>query len=240
MSKTDNLHDYLSDLADAIREKKGTSGPINAQSFAEEIRTIESGGETKYEFGETMVDGSGMGIMNLKNIVVSEGVTSLAQRAYYMYFKLQQIHLPNSLIDLGGGDTFYQCESLQSIIFPNAIKKIVYECCQNCYALASIHFPQALTQIDGYAFKNCRSLEQIRLPSGCSSIAIQAFNSCTKLSTIIIEAQTPPTLQSAVFDNNASGRLFYVPDASVDAYKAATNWSTYADQIKGLSELPNE
>ena len=43
MSKTDNLHDYLSDLADAIREKKGTTEPINAQSFAEEIRTIESG-----------------------------------------------------------------------------------------------------------------------------------------------------------------------------------------------------
>lgn len=43
MSKTDNLHDYLSDLADAIREKKGSSEPINAQSFAEEIRGIESG-----------------------------------------------------------------------------------------------------------------------------------------------------------------------------------------------------
>ena len=43
MSKTDNLHDYLADLADAIREKKGTTEPINAQRFAEEIRTIESG-----------------------------------------------------------------------------------------------------------------------------------------------------------------------------------------------------
>ena len=43
MSKDNNLHDYLSDLADAIREKKGTTEPINAQSFAEEIRTIESG-----------------------------------------------------------------------------------------------------------------------------------------------------------------------------------------------------
>ena len=43
MSKTDNLHDYLSDLAEAIREKKGTQDPINAQSFADEIRGIESG-----------------------------------------------------------------------------------------------------------------------------------------------------------------------------------------------------
>lgn len=44
MAKTDNLNDFLKDIADTIREKKGTTEPINAQSFAEEIRTIESGG----------------------------------------------------------------------------------------------------------------------------------------------------------------------------------------------------
>ena len=49
MSKDNNLHDYLSDLADAIREKKGTTEPINAQSFAEEIRTIEGGAPEGYE-----------------------------------------------------------------------------------------------------------------------------------------------------------------------------------------------
>ena len=32
----------------------------------------------------------------------------------------------------------------------------------------------------------------------------------------------------------------YVPDALVDSYKKATNWVTYADQIKPLSELPTE
>ena len=39
----ENIVELLTDVADAIREKKGTSEPINAQSFAEEIRTIESG-----------------------------------------------------------------------------------------------------------------------------------------------------------------------------------------------------
>lgn len=44
MGKENNLHDYLSDLADAIREKKGTTDPINAQDFSEEIRSIAAGG----------------------------------------------------------------------------------------------------------------------------------------------------------------------------------------------------
>lgn len=34
--------------------------------------------------------------------------------------------------------------------------------------------------------------------------------------------------------------LVYVPDTLVDEYKSATNWSTVADQIKPLSELPQE
>lgn len=44
MGKNNNLHDFLVDVADAIREKKGTSEPINPQEFSNEIRTIASGG----------------------------------------------------------------------------------------------------------------------------------------------------------------------------------------------------
>ena len=32
----------------------------------------------------------------------------------------------------------------------------------------------------------------------------------------------------------------YVPDDMVETYKSATNWSNYADKIKGISELPQE
>ena len=44
MAKNDNLKDFLIDLADAIREKKGISGPINPQDFSAEIASIEVGG----------------------------------------------------------------------------------------------------------------------------------------------------------------------------------------------------
>lgn len=44
MAKTDNLIDFLTDVANAIREKKGTTGAINPQDFSSEIASIESGG----------------------------------------------------------------------------------------------------------------------------------------------------------------------------------------------------
>lgn len=43
MAKNDNLHDFLVDVADAIREKKGTTNLINPQNFSEEILGITSG-----------------------------------------------------------------------------------------------------------------------------------------------------------------------------------------------------
>ena len=43
MAKTDNLTDFLTDVANAIREKKGTTEPINPQNFSDEIASIKSG-----------------------------------------------------------------------------------------------------------------------------------------------------------------------------------------------------
>jgi hypothetical protein len=43
MAKNDNIQDFLKDVADAIRAKKGTTDKINPQDFADEIKNIESG-----------------------------------------------------------------------------------------------------------------------------------------------------------------------------------------------------
>lgn len=45
MSKQDNLTDFLTDVANAIREKKGSSDLINPQNFSEEIKNLPSGGK---------------------------------------------------------------------------------------------------------------------------------------------------------------------------------------------------
>lgn len=44
MAKNNNLKDFLTDVADAIREKKGTTEPINPQNFSSEIASIEGSG----------------------------------------------------------------------------------------------------------------------------------------------------------------------------------------------------
>lgn len=46
MADTSNLSNYLKDVADAIREKKGTEEPIPAANFDTEILSIETGSDT--------------------------------------------------------------------------------------------------------------------------------------------------------------------------------------------------
>ena len=46
MADTSNLTNFLEDVADAIREKRGTSSPIPAANFDTEIRSIQTGLDT--------------------------------------------------------------------------------------------------------------------------------------------------------------------------------------------------
>ena len=69
-----------------------------------------------------------------------------------------------------------------------------------------------------------------------------AFYNCTKLSKFALPNITSvPTLSSTNnFYNtpiaNGTGYI-YVPDDLVESFKSATNWNTYADQIKAISEM---
>ena len=48
-----SLKSYLTTIADAIREKKGTTEPINASNFASEILSIQGGGSLNLAYGLT-------------------------------------------------------------------------------------------------------------------------------------------------------------------------------------------
>jgi hypothetical protein len=59
------------------------------------------------------------------------------------------------------------------------------------------------------------------------------------LTEVVVKATTPPTLDATAWSGASALASIYVPDASVEAYKAATNWSNsnIANKIKPLSEF---
>lgn len=85
---------------------------------------------------------------------------------------------------------------------------------------------------------NCQNLTVAIMPSTLQSMNDSSVENCRNLQAFICRAATPPAITSESIYGNGENMYIYVPDASVEAYKTATNWSTYASRIKGISELP--
>ena len=89
--------------------------------------------------------------------------------------------------------------------------------------------------IESSAFRSCSALTSVSLPAA-TSIGNSAFYYCSKLTTLYIgtESDTVCTLSSTnAIPSNVTD--IYVPEALVDSYKTATNWSSFADKIKAYT-----
>ena len=99
----------------------------------------------------------------------------------------------------------------------------------------------ALISMSG-SFMGCSNLEKIDFDV-LEEMKNADFYQCSALTAVIIRS---PAV-CAMSDSNAfkltpiaSGTGYiYVPAALVDSYKAATNWSGYADQIRAIEDYPD-
>ena len=85
----------------------------------------------------------------------------------------------------------------------------------------------------GYGpFLNTSTIKYYDFPSTTTTLQENDLCRWSATQVIVCRATTPPTLPAQV--NPLSSVKIYVPSASVDTYKAASNWSTLANQIYAI------
>ena len=103
-----------------------------------------------------------------------------------------------------------------------------------CVELARVELTD-IKEIGSLTFSDCTALSLAIIGDTVTKIGASAFINCTTLARLVVKAATPPTLASDTLKGCNKLTAIYVPDEAVEAYKAATNWISYADKIQPLS-----
>lgn len=138
--------------------------------------------------------------------------------AFAMCDALTRTNLPS--LETAGQMMFHDCKHLTNICLPKLATitgpgSSTASMFRGCFALKIIDVP-SVTSIDTHGLGDCSALTALLLrnPNGiCTLAATTAFNT------------------QAV---NGGKMFIYVPGNLVNSYKSATNWSTYANQFRGI------
>ena len=177
----------------------------------------------------------------LRDITIPSSVTSIGFTAFYYCVNLVSITVTD-------GNPKYDSREGCNAIIETETNCLVVGCCAStipndvvsirdmafaeCKHLHNITIPDSVKSIGYNAFCYCPNLTTVYIGSGVVNIESSAFYGCGNLQEVYCYAVNPPTLGYDVFDGSGYVIRFYVPAASVDAYKA--QWSKYDSQIRPL------
>lgn len=175
------------------------------------------------------------GCVSLNAIAIPKGISWLSDGIFMRCYSLKSVTFDGTFTKLLA-NTFNNCYALTSFIIPTTITELDSGVFANCSSLLSITLPNKITKIDGYTFEYCYSLLSLVIPNGITSIKAYTFIDCYSMQFYDFSNHTSvPTLENInAFRNIPTDCQIRVPSSLVDTWKAATNWSTYADHIIGV------
>jgi len=122
---------------------------------------------------------------DIVSVVISGGVTSIGNGAFYNCSSLTSVTIPNSVTSIGER-AFSGCSSLTSVTIPNSVTSIGEWAFSGCSGLTSVTIPNSVTSIGGGTFSGCSGLTSVTIPNSVTSIGGGTFSNCISLTSVTI------------------------------------------------------
>ena len=231
----------LTNIANAIRGKNGTTNTYKPAEMAAAITAIETGGGSgSNTLFHKLVDRS------IRTITASDlaGVTKIGQSAFANCDYLFEISLPDTLQRIET-QAFYYSNIYGELIIPQSVNYIGTIAFQGCADLTAITIPSGVTEIKYSTFADCEYLKSVIL-NNVSSLEDRVFSNDMRLESVTFKYDGVCTITNrSLYNSTNNSTIYYVPAKHLASYKTATYWSNYADRIKPYDayvedNLPNQ
>ncbi|MBQ8357094.1 MAG: leucine-rich repeat domain-containing protein [Clostridia bacterium] len=237
MAKVVTDNQYYADIAQAIRTAKGEDTLYRPSEMAEATGDIQTAAQL---IAGTITGAIVSDVTRVRDFlfydcpITSASLPNATEfgKSAFQYSKIEELYAP-SLTNLSGSHAIQGCSKLTRLHLPELLKTNSYAF-QSDSKLSDVYLPK-LTALNVADFYGCSSLAVLDLPS-VERIAASVFTNASKLTALILRYDGICTLASAMSKTPiADGTGYvYVPSVYVEAYQAATNWSTHAAQFRAL------
>lgn len=205
--------------------------PVTAYESASYIKKAKLYNHTRiaaYEFAQQYL------LQELDTSDPSNNITTIDASAFNGSM-CENVIIPETVTLIGNGA--FSAANIGTMILPRNVTRVsafAFSDVRGVNGVAPvIKLNEGLAVIGDSAFNNANIAGEMEIPSTVTEIGAYCF-SYANITTVICKATTPPALRSEAFTSITAGFTIKVPAASVAAYKAATNWSSYADYIVGV------
>jgi hypothetical protein len=170
----------------------------------------------------------------LADVTIGNSVTIIGYNAFAICPRLTEVIFPNSVISIGES-AFYACMGLTSITISNSTISIGDYAFAACTGLTGrLTIPNSVITIGEYAFGACMWLTSLTIGSSVTSIGERAFFGCLGLTEVYVKAETPPSLDTNVFEYVPDTIPVYIPCGKETVYKNAHGWDYFPNIVDNL------
>ncbi|MBR5489883.1 MAG: leucine-rich repeat domain-containing protein [Oscillospiraceae bacterium] len=171
----------------------------------------------------------------IKRVELGTGIVNVGAAGLGHCYSLRGLKFPESKLTFGSSCVI-SCRRLEKFNMSNNDSPLGGSMFSGCEGLREVVLSESITDIPSSTFSGCTVLTYIKIPGKVSNVMASAFNNCYSMKVCdFTDHSAVPTLSStSVFNNVPEDCEIRVPAALAEEWKAASNWSTYADRIVGV------